>query len=141
MFTTFTPPSPLSAAVEMSGFLGAWVLEPDLATADRVEPTMASLAEVIEALPPHVADAGRMCFLRNALASARALFNAGEWGAAGYQLRQLTRKLGLMTREASAPNPDPCPGDPTPRGSARSASTKFPTARTPRALPPTRRGS
>lgn len=83
----------LAAAVQSSEFLALWMKEPDLATLDQVEPEFDNLAAVVEALPPTVADIGTMCYLRNQMASSRQLFNAGEWGAAGHQLRQVHRKL------------------------------------------------
>jgi hypothetical protein len=47
-------------------------------------------------LPPTVADAAMMCYLRNYSASSLELFNCGEWGAAGHQLQQICRKLGRV---------------------------------------------
>jgi hypothetical protein len=91
----------LAAAVQASEFLADWMKKPDLATIDLVEPTFDTLAEYVEALPPTVADAGTMCYLRNQLASSRQLFNAGEWGAAGHQLGQVHRKLNRTLTDES----------------------------------------
>ena len=91
----------LAAAVQASGFLTNWMKEPDLATIDLVEPTFETLAEYVEALPPTVADAGTMCYLRNQMSSSHQLFNAGEWGAAGHQLGQVHRKLDRTLADES----------------------------------------
>ncbi len=91
--TTIIRQQALAGAVQVSGFLADWMQEPDLATLDLVEPTFETLAEMVEALPPTVADVGTMCYLRNQIVSSHQLFNTGEWGAAGHQLRQVHRKL------------------------------------------------
>ena len=83
-------------AVEASGFLARWMKEPDLATLDQVEPSLNKLSQAIEALPPTVADAATMCYLRNYSASSLELFSCGEWGGARHQLEQIRRKLGRV---------------------------------------------
>ncbi len=93
MTTTILRQQALTATIEISGFLANWMKEPDLATLEQIEPTFDTLPEVIEALPPTMADAAIMCYLRNHIASSRELFTAGDWGTAGYQLRQIHLKL------------------------------------------------
>jgi hypothetical protein len=87
------PNEALEAAVTASGFLANWMKEPDLASLELIERTFGILAGLIEAFPPTVISLDTMCYLRNHVNSSRLLFNAGEWGAAGYQLLQIYRKL------------------------------------------------
>ena len=75
--------------------------EPDLGTLEQVEPTFETLAAAIEALPPTEVDVAMLCYFRNQVASSRQLFDVGEWGAAGYQLRQVYIKLHRIVTEAA----------------------------------------
>jgi hypothetical protein len=80
-------------AVELSAFLAEWLRLPDLGSIDRAEAGFDQLARIVEALPPTIADAALMCYLRNRLRSSRLLKEMGDFGAAAYQLREFHRKL------------------------------------------------
>ena len=72
----------------------------DLATVELVDERFRHLRRVVESLSPTIADRGLMAYLRNRLASSSQLRDAGEYGAAAYQLRELARKLESLIRHA-----------------------------------------
>lgn len=88
--------------------LAARLDRPDPGAADEVGREFGWVLRAVEAVPPTVADAGLMCYLRNRVRSSRDLAAGGEPRVAAYQLREAARKLATRAadeRVAAGPAP------------------------------------
>jgi len=87
---------PLAATIHACGWLADQFGLQDLVDKKHVDEKLGELDQLIEAIPPTIADDGLMCYLRNRVRSCGQLWAAGESGAAAYQCREMSRKLARL---------------------------------------------